>query len=106
MGIGSYRSETLAVNLKSVAPPDCEATVQRLKPNHTKQLETYIMTYEDPLVLKHLKKALLQLQSAKEALVLQEMKDSQAYLRIKSAIAQTDWAIQEIEKLQKESGNV
>jgi len=80
--------------------------VQRLKPNHTKQLEIYIMTHGDPVVLRHLKKALLQLQSAKEALVLQEMKDSQVYLRIKSAIAQTDWAIQEIEKLQKESGNV
>jgi ribosomal protein L29 len=63
------------------------------------------MTHDTPLVLQHLKKALLQLRSAKGVLILEEMKDSQAYLRTKSAISQTEWAIEEIEKLQKESGN-
>lgn len=64
------------------------------------------MTHETPIELRYLKKALLHLQLAKGVLILEEMKDSPAYLRIKSAISQVDWAIQEIEKLQKESGNV
>lgn len=63
------------------------------------------MAHDDHLAHKYLKKALLHLQSAKGVLILEEMKDTPTYLALKSALSQTEKAIERFESSVKESEN-
>lgn len=58
-----------------------------------------------PDLLESLEKAKQSLQAVKGLLILEEMKDSPTYLRIKSALSQVEQAIEEFQKSNKESVN-
>jgi len=91
----------MIIKVSKRCPACLDNTRSTLKPNQTKQLEISMI----PDLTDYLKKAKESLQAVKGLLILEEMKDSPTYLAVKSALSQTEKAIERFELSKKESGN-